>query len=480
MKKTLQFTTILVLAFLWQHCADDQAPAKPGSIRFSLRPTGTANHGRLAAALPDGASLYISIRQAGGDAVYTLEPVALLKFGDEYVSEPLALAGGDYELTEFLVADSAGNVGFATPQEGSELAPWVDDPLPQAFSVTNNAIARVDVQVLSTEAHQPQQFGYVTFQVDVVMPPVFQLAVFKPEGEGLAFSRAHVYLTANGDTVFHQYVPAQTNTINFIPQPNAQYRLTLYEHGFRRYDRYLEPGDFAGGPLKVVLEPAFTFVLNNRPAPSKDIGFTLFIVDGNEDKTFWVDWGDGITARAYTTEEIRSYLRHMYNDDVPHFVSLSGNLELVTRVLFENVPGGVDSVSVQHLPELELFYVATGKGTPATIDFSHNPKLSTIYLEFSSLRSLDVTHNPLLRYIPLNGSTQFTTATIDAFINSLYNAITSQPPGPDVIGYLNIADGFRDSMVPIGPPSEEAREKLRILANTYGWGIHPQTLVQQP
>lgn len=476
MKQISWLVSLWVLAIFFPGCREEEL-ARPGNIQFALNPSVVADgQGRKATSLPDGASIFVSIRRVSGDEVYNLHEVRLFKVGDGYISEPLALAGGNYELTDFLVADGTGGVVYASPKEGSDLAMYVEDPLPQTFAVSDDAIAQVTVQVLSTDAHQPQQFGYVTFRVDVVMPPVFQLAVFKPEGGGLVFSRAHVYLVADDDTVFYQYVPAQTNTINFTPQPGAQYRLMLYENGFKRYDQYLQPADFTGEPLKVVLEPAFTFVLINPHGP---ISFSWTVLEGNEDKVFWVDFGDGRTAGEYT---IGTHLPmpYEYSDNSPRFVSISGNLDVIDRVLFGDVHGSMDSVSVQHLPALEVFYVPEAWDTPATIDFSQNPNLSSIYMEFSSLSSLDVSHNPLLRYIPINGSTHFTTASVDAFITSLYNAITRQPPGPDVVGYLNIADGYRDSMVPIGPPSEEARAKLRTLANTYGWGIHPQTLLQQP
>jgi hypothetical protein len=481
MKKTLRFSILLLLAFAWQHCTDDQAPARPGesNVRFALRAKAITT-GRTATSLPEGASLYVSIRRVSGDEVYTLEPVRLLKLGDEYISEPLPLPGGNYALTDFLVADGDGNIVYATPKEGSELASWVDDPLPQAFAVSDDGIAQVDVQVLPTDAQQPEQFGYVTFHVDVVEPPIFQLVVFKPDGNNLVLSRAHVYLVEDDDTVFYQHVPAEVNTIDVALQPNTQYHLMLYEDGFKRYDRYIQLADLTDGPLEVMLEPAFTFVLNN-PRTFSLMTMTFDIIEGNEGKSFWIDWGDGLTAGEYTVEYLNTYgLYYQYIDHSPHFVSISSNLDIIRGIRFESVYGGLGAVSVQHLPALELFYVSLGQGTPAVIDFSHNPKLTTLYTEFSSFSSLDVSHNPLLNYILLNGSRQFTTASIDAFIASLYDAVTSQPPGALPAGYVNIAYDTRDNPLPVAQPSDEARAKLRLLANTYGWGIHPQSLLQEP
>lgn len=471
---------LLILVALFLPGCRDEEPAKSSKIRFALSTSVvTGGQGRQATSLPEGVSIYVSIRRISGDEVYTLKQVNLLRIGNDYISEPLALEGGNYELTDFLVADGNGTVVFATPKEGSELAPWVDDPLPQPFAVSDNAVAQVTVQVLPTGAHEPQQFGYVTFHVDVVMPPAFRLAVFRPEGAALVFAPAHVYLLAGGDTIFSDYLPAQINTINLPLVADTLYRLIVQEDGFTRHDEYLAPEDLTDGVLEVVLQPAFTFVVNDdHPGIYSWLRLSFEFVEGNEGKRFWVDWGDGV-AGYYTVSEIQSGgLNHQYADTALHFVSISGNLDVFWWVRFISVPGKLRVVSVQHLPAMELFFVEPPGVTPATIDFSHNPKLATIYTEYASFQTLDVSHNPLLTYILLNGNTQFTTASIDAFISSLYDAVTSQPPGPASSGFLNIAYSTRADTVAIGPPSEAARVKLRALANNYGWGIHPQKLLQ--
>src|SRR5687767_10389819 len=109
MKPISWLVSLLVLAIVFPGCREDE-PAKPGNIRFAFNPAVvTDGQGRKTTSLPDGASLYVSIRRISGNEVYSLEPVRLLKIGDEYISEPLALEGGNYELTDFLVADGVGN-----------------------------------------------------------------------------------------------------------------------------------------------------------------------------------------------------------------------------------------------------------------------------------------------------------------------------------------------------------------------------------
>jgi NADPH:quinone reductase-like Zn-dependent oxidoreductase len=80
---------MLLLSFVWQHCSDDQAPARPGesNVQFSMR-AKSAITGRTATSLPEGASLYVSIRRVSGDEVYALTPFDRDGVAAEYAVVP--------------------------------------------------------------------------------------------------------------------------------------------------------------------------------------------------------------------------------------------------------------------------------------------------------------------------------------------------------------------------------------------------------
>jgi hypothetical protein len=477
MKHILKLGMVIVLAMVWQHCTEDQAPAKPGdgNVRFAWRATSSTAC-RVGAEVSDAYAVVVSVRNAAGEEVYTHKNLVLLTLGGQFVSEPLLLKAGEHQLTEFLVIRSDGTVIFAAPLEGSALASLVQDPLPQSFVVGPEAITNLNVEVLDTENQVPEAFGYVTFGFTEVPSPVFQLAIIKPEGQSLVLSRAHVYLLEDGDTIFYQYVPARVNTINFVPHPDAQYRLMLYEDGFKRYDQYFQLDDLTNGPLEVMLEPAFTFILNN-PQTFRRMLLRMHVEGPDVGNSYWIDWGDGLTIAEYTATDINtSQLEYQYIDNRPHFVSVSGNLAAIDLVAFDNIPGGAGSISLQNLPGLRIFILST-TSTPATIDFSHNPKLESLDLSQTSVASLDVSQNSLLTHIILYGNINFTTESVNAFVDGLHSNVSNRPPGPALSGDVNLSAAGESEA--IGPPSEAARAKLRQLAFSFGWSITPGELLEE-
>ena len=474
MKKTLQFSILFVLAFAWQHCTDDQAPARPGTIRFALRPTVAAGNGRVATSLPDGTSLYVSIRQAGGDDVYTLEPVLLLKLGDEYISEPLVLATGNYELTEFLVADGTGNVVYATPKEGSELAPWVDDPLPQAFAVSSNAIARVQVDVLPTDAHQPEQFGYVTFGVHVAPFPYFKLAVFRQGGDGPEFSRVHAYLLDGGDTVYHRHLPAILNDVTFPGNPERTYTLVLMEDELMTYSRTFVLRDLVteldGAPLEVTPPPAFTFTAIFR---HDYFQYTVGVDETIPGTSFTIDWGDGSVEPVEVIGSKTFY--HTYAVAGDYHVSMSGDLTAVRWLNWVFGLGASDNISLREVPHLKGLSASFTVGSAAvgadSIDLSHSPELEWFSCRGSHVRYVDISHNPRLRSIDLSENLDFPVPVLDKLIDDLYQHVVQHTI---LSGDINLETGF-DYTSFVGPPSPASLDKLRIIGWDYGWTIHPFT-----
>jgi hypothetical protein len=469
MKQISWLVSLLVLAIVFPGCREDE-PAKPGNIRFALNPTViTDGQGRQATSLPGGASLYVSIRRVSGDEVYTLEPIRLLRIGEAYISEPLALPGGNYELTDFLVADGADNIVYATPREGSELAPWVDDPLPQVFAVSDNAIAQVDVQVLPVEARLPEQFGYVTFRIDVVPFPYFQLAVFRADSTQPRFSPAHVYLLSEGDTVYRRHLPAGIQPISFPGNPEATYTLVVQEDALTTYRQTFVLRELVtelnGVPLRVTLQPALTFTALYR------FDFYQFWIALNEttpEGSFTIDWGDGIVEEYDATGGYAQF-EHHYPGIGDYHVSLSGDLNIVRHVALVFGFGASDNIFLHALPNLRSFAEGTGFDFgPDSLDFSHNPKLEDITLEYSTVRYFDVSNNPRLISLHLLASDEIPTSVIDKVIADVHRhafELTLER------GYFNIYTGVGEGTF-IGPPSPEAIELFRDLKNL-GWNLTP-------
>lgn len=254
---------ILVAALvLATACASQPEAPDPGvaAIEFSPGLTETADW-ITATSLDDAASLIVTIESFDGSAVvYDSEQVALYRFGENHLSQPLSLQPGSYRLTEFLVVDTENNIIYATPLEGSPLAHLVTDPLAISFDITTDRVTTVHPQVVSTEQRTPQQFGYVAFGFDVVEVLDFLVAafVYDESSNDLALTEAAVEVVGDGDEVLYSNdLEAITSHVRVIAS-HSQYRVTVSKPGYEIYSETFSAAELAAyfdaeGPLKVLL-----------------------------------------------------------------------------------------------------------------------------------------------------------------------------------------------------------------------------------
>lgn len=129
--RTLSVTFGLLLIF-FNACQQEENPyPATGSVSFSLSQLIETN-GKVSKASPP-AYVVLSIGRNG--VIKENIKLSLFDFGQGYVSESLELEAGNHQLVDFVVFDEKGKPIYASPLEGSELAEYVDDPLPIDFSV---------------------------------------------------------------------------------------------------------------------------------------------------------------------------------------------------------------------------------------------------------------------------------------------------------------------------------------------------------
>ncbi len=127
----------------------------------------------------DGTAAYqimLSIEDINGTVVINDKLIPLYIFGTGFVSENIELKSGQYNLTKFLVINPEGEVVFASPVEGSELAYLVKDPLPLNFKIIAESITRVMPEVLYVGTYTPGEFGYASFGMQIIKPLHFWTA----------------------------------------------------------------------------------------------------------------------------------------------------------------------------------------------------------------------------------------------------------------------------------------------------------------
>ena len=114
--------------------------------------------------------LLVSIVNESGAYVFEDEIIPLYSFGSDFISEKLSLKTGRYMLQKFLVIDPYGDVRFASPMKGSELAYLVNRPLPLGFEILPEQTSRLVPEVLAINGSNPEDFGYASFGFQVVHP----------------------------------------------------------------------------------------------------------------------------------------------------------------------------------------------------------------------------------------------------------------------------------------------------------------------
>src|SRR5688572_1281465 len=130
---------IFIVSATLQMCREEDERITPGKVQFSFNAKSNGNaNGRTQDDFPAGSYLLVSMENSSGVEIFNKERMDLLTMGDGYISHPVELNPGSYEVTEFLVVSPYNEVLYATPKAGSPLASLVEHPLPISFSVENN------------------------------------------------------------------------------------------------------------------------------------------------------------------------------------------------------------------------------------------------------------------------------------------------------------------------------------------------------
>src|SRR5690606_18141296 len=126
--------------------------------------------------------------------------------GESYISQEVELSYGDYRLTKFLVLDDEDSVDYATPLEGTDLAQYVDDPLPVNFHISQAEGTQVSLQVLSIKNEDKKLSHYITYrEVEIVGMGIIE----QPE------LRVYYNYNLNGDLKYIRYESYNAQTLSF-------------------------------------------------------------------------------------------------------------------------------------------------------------------------------------------------------------------------------------------------------------------------
>ncbi len=257
MKAIVKFLPICFILLSVFSCKDEVQ--EQGSAVFEFSPLENDSTAKSTIAnLPDNLEyVVVSIRDASGNVVLQQEHIQLTRFNSNYLSEPLALAPGYYQLTEFMVADTSDAIRYAAPNTGSPLAYLVNQPLPFDFSVSVNQVVKVIPEVLSTADRQPGDFGFATFGLSVT--EIFDFFVtpfiYNDSTENMELTEASIKVTSNSETVYEGNLKAITNRITLIDN-RSTYTVTVTKPKYKTYHKNFSSDELKthfSNPLSIVL-----------------------------------------------------------------------------------------------------------------------------------------------------------------------------------------------------------------------------------
>src|SRR5688500_6616146 len=112
MSRLKTYGVLLLMLCVAVSCEKDEVSIEGGKIEFSFTADDGFSGGRLKG---NASSLLISLKRRNDTFVYERKKLALYRFGEEYLREPVALQGGNFRLTGFIVLDENDEAIYATP-----------------------------------------------------------------------------------------------------------------------------------------------------------------------------------------------------------------------------------------------------------------------------------------------------------------------------------------------------------------------------
>jgi hypothetical protein len=144
---------------------DPQTP-QYGQVTFSFKRTDNDLSGGRTQDKYDPAFVSYTLKKPDGSSISA--KIEIYQFNESFISHPMQLNTGSYNLEQFLILNTENKVIYAAPTAGSAMAAFVDYPLPLSVIITADKGITVIPEVLAVEGHTPEDFGYAIFGFDIV------------------------------------------------------------------------------------------------------------------------------------------------------------------------------------------------------------------------------------------------------------------------------------------------------------------------
>ena len=262
-KSIIAVWLLSTIIFGLQSCDEQHVQLDKSKVQFSLSPGGTSEGRARTMELPDDASLRISVESASGTPVFSNHEIHVSKTGDGYFSEPLELLPGNYVITDFMTVTD-GEVLNAAPKSKSDFSSLVMNALPYNFSVAENGVAKVGMQVIEARNEKPEAFGYTSFKMSALNKLSFMVSA--PTGGQASLKGASAELRRGNHLIKTFPVKPGMNNIGFEGDPDAVYTLSVLAGetaDVKTFNYKALKKELGAKPLKMALKPALLLTMES-------------------------------------------------------------------------------------------------------------------------------------------------------------------------------------------------------------------------
>lgn len=474
MTKSLKHNFIAVWLFVslmvcLQSCDDHGAPPEKQKVQFTFSTSTTSDNGRAKDThLPENTRLKISIETSSGTAVFSNHEIEVLKAGGSYMTDAVELMPGAYVITDFMITND-GELLYATPKAGSPLSAFVTHAVPYNFTVTENTVANVNMQVIDGQEHTPEELGYASFTANVVN--ILRLSVFTEQSGQPSLTGATAELRQGKKLIKAFSLDASVNTISFEGDPDANYALVVYTKEEARATTFnfkQLKESLGASPLKMTLQPALILTIESATLEGEEWEDYFHLTLDGEGGAINVNWGDGnkdtgTLSYAGSNEYTDGVYTAIVTGDIHQITNLSGFAYNTYNKAF----GGLTNLTA-----LKTYSFSWG-AVPLRVDLSKCENLETVFVERYGgpydeepldLRTdfkLPVQHNIIefVLYVPGLGD-NVTAGELEVMVDNIYNNVAERS-----------IRGGRFIVSPVDDPLPETQRKLDILQNSYDWKI---------
>jgi hypothetical protein len=389
--------------------------------------------------------------------------------GDGYTADPLEFLPGTYVITDFMIVKD-NEVLNAAPKNESAFSSFVTHSLPYKFSVAQNGVATVSMQVIDARNEKPEAFGYASFKKNTVNKLSFMVS--KTKGGETSLRGATAELRRGKHVIKTFSVNPGMNNITFEGEPDAVYTLSVFAgeaakvktFNFKELKKQL-----GAKPLKITLEPALLLTIHSSVDEGNEYEEYFELVLDGTGGAVNVNWGDGY-ENSYT---LPLNAPHEYTTGT-YTAIVTGDLDQITNLYGFSYGTIIYAITgLTNLTALKTYNPSWG-AVPIKVNLSNCTKLETIYVEKygAPYEPIDLRTDFLLPqehfikefvfFVPSLDPTRenISTDELKVIVDNIYNNTTQR----------NIYDG-KFFVYPVDAPSPETQQKLDILQNKYNWDV---------